>query len=149
MEKDIHLYIPRWATILYAALAIILIPWILVLAEYLPARHLDRHWDAIWVGFDVIILITLAITTYFMIKQTIWVIVSATALATLFIVDVWFDVLTSRPGRQEDEAIFSGIIELSLALLTYRLVYQIVRRSIHGKNLKVIISQQQDQPKSD
>jgi hypothetical protein len=136
-KTTIQLNIPKWAIYLYGFMAVVLVPWILILAEYLPNRHLARNWDPLWVGFDIMELLAIVFSVYFMIKRTIWVIMSATALATLLMVDAWFDILTSRPGREEHEAIFSGVIEVSLSLLTYRLVYHILHRTTPQKNLKV------------
>ena len=139
MDKAINVYLPKWASVLYGVLAIILVPWIITLAEYLPNRHLATHWDTLWVGFDAMILITMLVTVYFMVQKTVWVIVSGTALATLFIVDAWFDILTARPGREQQEAILFGVVELSLAILTYRLVFHVIHHSAPEKNLRMII----------
>lgn len=137
MDTRVKVYLPKWASFMYGAMAVILVPWIINLAENLPTRHLARHWDALWVGFDIIMLITMLITVYFMIKRKVWVVISATALATLFLVDVWFDVLTSKPGPEQREALGLGIIEVSLAILTYRLAYHVVHRSTPQKDLKL------------
>lgn len=137
MDKIVHIKLPRWAPYLYGLIALVLVPWIYDLAANLPSRHLARHWDALWVGFDVIMLITIAITVWFMLKRKVWVVVSATALATLFIVDVWFDILTAKPGREEKEAIAFGALEIILAGLTYRLVYHIIHGSAPSKDIKL------------
>ena len=43
----------RWVAPLLALCAVVLIPWTLVLAYRLPARHTSHHWDIAWVGFDL------------------------------------------------------------------------------------------------
>ncbi len=139
MEKTVHVYFPRWATRLYAIMAIILAPWIFNLAESLPARHLERHWDAVWVGFDLIMLTTILLTLWFMIKRKIWVVVSASALATLLVTDAWFDILTAKNGSELHEAIGFGVIELSLGLLTYRLIYLVIHHATPQKNFNLHI----------
>lgn len=133
-KKMTHLQLPRWASKLYGLLAIVLVPWILELAHSLPSRHLERHWDTVWVGFDILMLLLIALTVWAIIKRTIWFVVSASALGALFIVDVWFDVLTSQPGRQRHEALLFGVIEVSLAILTYWLVYRVIRYALHHQN---------------
>jgi hypothetical protein len=138
MDKTTNVYFPKWASILYSALALVLVPWIFNLAQNLPTRHVVRHWDAVWVGFDIIMLIAMAITIWFVIKKRIWVVISATALATLFVVDAWFDILTSRPGRQQTKAIIFGAMEIGLAVLTYRLVYVIIVRSTTQKQVRIV-----------
>lgn len=137
MEKIIKVYVPKWAIILYALIAIALIPWIFDLASNLPTRHLDRNWDILWVGFDIMMLLAIVITVILMFKKTVWVIVSATALATFFLIDVWFDVLTSRPGKEQREAIFFGILEVSLSILTYRMVYKVIHHTTIQKNMRL------------
>jgi hypothetical protein len=137
METKVRLNIPRWVGLLYACMGIVLIPWIVVLAEYLPSKHLARNWDLLWVGFDIMMLIAILVTFYFVIKETIWVIMSASVLATIFIVDAWFDILTARPGREQLESILSGITEISLAILTFRMVYHILHHATPDKSIKV------------
>ncbi len=130
--RTTNIYFPRWAVALYGLLAAVLIPWIFSLAANLPSHHLARHWDALWVGFDIIMLVTLIITLAFALRRSIWLAVAATALATLFIVDAWFDTLTARPGHDQRVALGFGVLEMVLALLTYRLVYQIIQRTTKG-----------------
>lgn len=137
MDKIIKVYLPKWAAILYAILAIVLIPWIFDLASSLPRKHVTTHWDALWVGFDIIMLIAIIITVYLTIKKTIWVIVSATALATLFIIDAWFDILTARPGHEQRISILFGVVEIFLAALTYRMVYHVLHHSTPQKTFMV------------
>lgn len=137
MYRNKVIYLPKWATILYAGLALILIPWIFNLAQNLPSRHLVRHWDAMWVGFDVILLLTMAITIWFVIRKRVWVILSASALATLFVVDSWFDIMSSRPGMEHNQAIFFGVLEILLAIVTFRLVYLVISRSSQQKEFTI------------
>jgi hypothetical protein len=137
MERVTKVYLPKWAVALYAFLAIALIPWIVDLSTILPRHHSAQNWDTLWVGFDIIMLVTILITIYLIYKRTIWVVVSASALATLFIVDVWFDVLTAKPGKELHESLGFGVIELSLAFITYRMVYKIIHNSTTKKVLKV------------
>jgi hypothetical protein len=139
MEAKIKLDIPRWAVILYGVMGIVFIPWIILLAKDLPSRHLSTHWSTLWVGFDIMELIAIVTSFYFMLRRKVWVIISATALATLLIGDAWVDILTSKPGKQIDEAFLSGIIEVTLSLMTLRLVYHILHKSTPEKNLKVNI----------
>jgi hypothetical protein len=141
MDKTAHVYFPKRIIILYGTLAIVLIPWIFNLAQNLPTKHLVHHWDAVWVGFDVIMLIVLALTIIFAIKKLIWVALSATALAALFIIDAWFDILTSKPGKEQKIAILFGSLEVLLALFTLRLVYHIIKHSTpQQSNIKLTAS---------
>jgi hypothetical protein len=137
VERTIRIFLPKWAIALYVLMALILIPWIFDLASSLPSRHLEQHWGTVWVGFDVIMLIAIILTLYFMIKRTVWVVVSATALATLMVIDAWFDVMTAKPGAELREAILSAVLELSLAVLTYHLVYAVVHHATPRKSFSL------------
>jgi hypothetical protein len=145
MVKQTKDYVPKWAGILYFSAAVILVPWIVNLAQNLPVRHVSRNWDTLWVGFDIILLIVTIVTVYFVTKRSIWLVVSASVLATLFMVDTWFDILTSRPGRDQRQAILLGFIEMGMAFLTLRLVYQVMKRAVLSNNMNVQIHK--DDPK--
>lgn len=145
MAKGTFVRFPKWVIRLYAVLVIILIPWSIYLALKLPTRHTVHHWDAVWVGFDAGMILVSAITVWFVLRKSIWVIVTATMLATLFVVDAWFDIMTAKPGKDQDEAIFFGIMEIMLALITYRFVHLLITNSAmehtftfitHGKKNK-------------
>src|SRR5229473_343719 len=85
-----------WLAGVLGAPAFALLPWALLLGFELPSRHLARHWDLAWTGFDV-------------------------ALAgTLLLCDAWFDVLTASTTTERTVAIilaFAG--ELPLAVLCF------------------------------
>src|SRR5579859_7676184 len=142
MERSTRLYFPRWSIILYGLLSVGLIPWIFNLAENLPTRHLVRHWDAMWVGFDVLMLIAVLVTLWFLIRGLVWVTISASVLATLFIVDAWFDIMTAHPGKEMRNSILFGALEILLAILTYRLVFYVIHRSTPDKNISLSIGKQ-------
>lgn len=129
--------VPRWVMWLYGALAVALIPWTFDLASNLPVRHLVRHWDALWVGFDCLIVLAVLLTVWLMSKHRIWMVIPATSLATLFLVDVWFDNLTAKPGREQRASLAFGVLETTLALMTYYLVFHIIRQSGAQKDIQL------------
>ena len=43
----------------------VLIPWIVLLALTLPRHYVAGHWRLTWVGFDIILLASLAATAWF------------------------------------------------------------------------------------
>jgi hypothetical protein len=136
MEEIKDIYLPKWASVVYALLGIALIPWIILLAEYLPTKHIAQHWDSLWVGFDIMILLAIILTVYYVITKKIWVIISASALGTLLIIDAWFDILTARPGSEQRQSIAMGVIEIFLSLITYRMVYLIIHQSGRHRSLQ-------------
>jgi hypothetical protein len=105
----------RWAGPLFALCSLILLPWTIYLARTLPSRQESPHNDIAWVGFDVILLIGLATTAYFAMRRSRLLTISASASATLLVVDAWFDIMTS-PGDQVGESIvLAALVELPLA----------------------------------
>lgn len=116
-------WLPRWLLATYVAVIVVLIPWIVYLSYSLPARHVARHWDAVWIGFDLVLLAALVATAYLGSRRSVWIVMPAMALTVLLVVDIWFDTLTARPGRQLAAALGLGIgAELPLAGLSLWLV---------------------------
>ncbi len=136
MDKPVKEF--KWAGKFYFASAVVLIPWIVILADSLPSRHVAHDWNTLWVGFDISELVMTLVTVYFLIKKKIWLLISASMLATLFIVDAWFDILTSKPGSSRDQAYLFGVIEVGMSLLTFRLVYHVVQRAIPDHDLLIV-----------
>lgn len=137
MEKQIF-KLPTWVIVLYGISSLVLIPWTYSLAENLPTFQLAHHWDMVWTGFDIFMVCLLIATTYLAIKRSIWLAITATALATILVVDAWFDVLTSNPGKEQLVALgFAAFIELPLAVFTYLLAHNsILHLHMKLQNLK-------------
>ena len=84
----------RWAVALPMAASLAMIPWILVLAASLPDRYVTNHWNVTWVGFDILELVSFAVTSW-----TAWrrlpAARAATAVSiTLLVCDAWFNTTT-------------------------------------------------------
>ncbi|MGZ4380955.1 MAG: hypothetical protein ACXVZ2_01685 [Gaiellaceae bacterium] len=114
---------------LFALAALVLVPWIVVLARALPSAHRAAHWDVAWAGFDVALatlLFTVALAAW---RRSPWLEGAATAAATLLFVDAWFDILTSSTGAELTVAsIEAGLVELPLALVCLLLARDTDRR---------------------
>jgi hypothetical protein len=106
--------VPRWVAPAFALIAILLVPWIGYLAVTLPytTRVHDR---TAWVGFDILLMIMLAVTALLAWRGAARVALAATATATMLVVDAWFDVFTSRTEADIVQALLFSIVELSLA----------------------------------
>ena len=131
MEKQIFHFpkwvIPNWVIGLYAVAVIVLAPWIYILAEDLPERQLAHHWDLAWAGFDVLMLCLFALTAFLAIRKTIWFTLSAISLSTILFIDAWFDILTSKSGKQQWVALLLAIlVELPIDVLTLFLAYRAI-----------------------
>jgi hypothetical protein len=93
------------------------VPWVVFLAASLPAT--SRVNDRLaWVGFDVAEVVMLAVTAYLAWRGKAKVALAATALATMLVVDAWFDVNTSTAGEERDMALGFAVLEVSLAALS-------------------------------
>ena len=114
---------------LFAAAALVLVPWVVFLARDLPSDHRSAHWDVAWAGFDVALALLLVGVATAAWRRSPWLEGAATAAATLLFVDAWFDVLTSSTRVELFVAIAEAVfVELPLALLCLLLARDAERR---------------------
>jgi hypothetical protein len=114
---------PRRVGLILAVTAVLLIPWTAWLAVRLPSRHVSEHWDIAWVGFDIVLTALVAATGLALWKRSPLAPFTATAAATMLLIDAWFDIFTARTGDELDWAIVAAaVVELPLALLCFWLV---------------------------
>jgi len=115
----------------YPVVAFLLIPWTVYLSITLPTRHVARHWDLIWVGFDICLLLSLLFTGILAYRKSKWVIIAASSAGTLLLVDAWFDVLTARNGSPlRSSLLFAIFAEIPLAIITYSIAYRVIAKNI-------------------
>ena len=108
----------KWRTALMLLCVAALIPWIVYLAMTLPSHYVARNWVATWVGFDILLLMTLLLTALAGWKRKQFVFPTAFASGVLLICDAWFDVMTSQRGADLTQALLSAcVVELPLAFL--------------------------------
>src|SRR5436309_6064084 len=124
---------PRWVVPLFGLAALLLVPWVVLLAVALPSAHRAAHWDIAWAGFDValaLLLLTVAIAAW---RRSPWLEGAAAASATLLFVDAWFDVLTSSTRAEFVVSIGeAAFVELPLAVLCLLLARAAERRVALG-----------------
>jgi len=107
----------RWVPPLLALGALLLVPWTLVLAYRLPARHTTNHWDVAWVGLDTAIAVALAATGWSIARRSAWAPSAAIVAATLLVCDAWFDiVLATGRGEQVEAVVEALLVEIPLAI---------------------------------
>jgi hypothetical protein len=106
--------VPRWVAPAFLLAAFATVPWIGYLAATLP-RTARIHERTAWVGFDIGLVLLLALTGFLAWRGRPRVALAAVATATMLVMDAWFDVLTSRRGVDRDVAIGLGVLELTLA----------------------------------
>ena len=116
--------IPRWVGPVFILTAAGLGPWTLYLTYSLPSRHLTRHYDLAWVGFDVALLVAFAVTGLSAIRPSKWLVPAAAASGTMLLCDAWFDIVTSSGGGEQVAAILQACLaELPLAALCGYIVW--------------------------
>lgn len=112
---------------LLALCAVLLLPWIVVLAMTLPAHVVARNWSTAWAGFDVLLAMMLAGTAWLRRTGDPRVGALAGASAAMLVADAWMDTSTSALGADAVLAWCSAVfIELPLAAVCARIA---LRRS--------------------
>jgi hypothetical protein len=101
---------PRWVAEVFGAAALVLVPWVIILLQALPAAHRADHWDVAWAGLDAAMALLLSAVALAAWRGSAWLEGAATAAATLLVVDAWFDVLTSSTRAE----LFIAIVEAAL-----------------------------------
>jgi hypothetical protein len=108
--------VPRWVAPFFLVVGIGLVLWTIWIAYDLPRRHVARHWDVAWAGFDVMMAALLLVTAYGAARRAVWLPSAAAASATMLVCDAWFDIVTSGRGADLAMSLASGfVIELPLA----------------------------------
>jgi hypothetical protein len=118
-----------WIGVLFAAAALVLVPWVVFLVRDLPSAHRSAHWDIAWAGFDValaLLLVAVAVAAW---RRSPWLEGAATAAATLLFVDAWFDILTSSTRSELVMAILeAALVELPIAFFCVLLARSVERK---------------------
>lgn len=65
--------VPRWVAPLFALVGAGLVTWTLWMAYELPQRHIARHWDLAWVGFDIAMAGLLLATAFAALRRAVWI----------------------------------------------------------------------------
>jgi hypothetical protein len=126
---------PRWVAPVFAAGALVLVPWVIYLGFKLPERSTDQHYNLAWVGFDLLLLFTMARTALLAWQGRRQVQLPAAATCTLLLVDAWFDIMTSDGSWALGQALlFAFLLELPIAAIAFwiaRNVDKVVERAEH------------------
>lgn len=112
---------------------VVLVPWIVYLALVLPDHHPENAWNAAWVGFDVLLLLGLFVTTWGAWRKRQFVVVSCVFTATLLVCDAWFDITLDWGTSDETASLLSAFfVELPLACYLFYAAMRIVRMTIRS-----------------
>jgi len=110
--------VPRWLGALILLVAAMTVAWIAELWVTLPSRDVAAHYRLAWVGFDAILAVALARTGWLAWRGRDHVELPAVAAATLLVIDMWFDVVTSSTPKDRVLAVASAVlVEIPLTVL--------------------------------
>jgi hypothetical protein len=108
-----------------------LIPWIIFLGLKLPPHYVARRWTLTWVGFDIALLASLAMTAWLAWQRSHAVIVGAFVASALLTCDAWFDVTTASGSTGMLVSIASAVLlELPMAAALFVVAHRLLRQSV-------------------
>jgi hypothetical protein len=145
-RPDVLSLVPRWAGPLYLALVALLLPWTVYVGLSLPDHATASHWDAAWVGLDVMEALAIGATAWFAYRRSTWLEVSAAVTGALLVVDAWFDCTTAQGTAELVRSISTAVlIELPLAGLSFWLARNVEQASEAATIWLVTRSQRQSE----
>jgi hypothetical protein len=113
----------------YLIVAVGLIVWTVFLALSLPKENLEHHYRLTWVGFDLVLALAIYLTAHMAFRLDARVLVPATVVATLLVVDAWFDITTSTSANAATAALILALaVELPAAAFSLYVAHRVGRR---------------------
>jgi len=97
--------------------AVALIPWTIYLGFTLPQSYAAQHWQATWVGFDLLLLGFMTATAVLGFARHHLLTLFAFSTGVLLLCDAWFDVLTAKRGDLAVSILIAATGELPLAVV--------------------------------
>ncbi|MFY4721394.1 hypothetical protein [Streptomyces sp. LaBMicrA B280] len=105
----------KWTFIGLAAAAVLLVPWMVMLAMTLPGRTTVDHWPLAWTGLDVLMAAGCAATALLGLRADPRARLTASATASMAVLDAWFDITTADSGSALLQAVGCAVAEAALA----------------------------------
>ncbi len=122
-----------FALITIIGCCVVLAAWTTVLGLTLPPSYRAGGWRGAWVGFDIALLVTFAVTAWAAWRQRQLVIICLVVLATLLCCDAWFDVtLDLRTSDFLLSLLMAVFVELPLAVLAVIGARRLMRLNIRS-----------------
>jgi hypothetical protein len=127
----------KWRQLLVLMLTgggLAMIPWLAVLANFLPKTTTVPHWNVVWVGLDALEAIGLLATGQLIARGDRRYAITATLTGTALLIDVWFDILTSASRSELLTAIaMAAVLEAPLAGLCFFLALRAIPGPGHAR----------------
>ncbi|MEV6052260.1 hypothetical protein [Streptomyces sp. NPDC052107] len=105
----------KWPWVLLGAAAVLLVPWMVVLALTLPDSTEVGNWPLAWIGLDVLMATGCATTALLGLRGDPRARLTASATASVAVLDAWFDITTAGTGAPLAEALLCAVAEGALA----------------------------------
>jgi hypothetical protein len=119
----------RTASVLVVG-AIVLACWSVYIGFTLRQHYVVRHWGLAWMGLDLAEAVGLLGTGLLLRRRSVFTALTAASTSTLFLVDAWFDAVTSRQGLDYAVALaFALFGEIPLAIFCAVIAVRTVRES--------------------
>ncbi|PBD02306.1 hypothetical protein BX281_10570 [Streptomyces sp. Ag82_O1-15] len=133
----------------FVVLAAVLVIWIFEMGAA-PRGHAEvRNWSSSWIGLDVLEVLGLLATAVLLRTRSAYLAPVASAAATLFALDAWFDVMTALAGSDWYTAMaFAVIAEIPLAVTLGAIAVIAPRRAFPGGPRVVRAGRRQQQEHS-
>ena len=85
--------------------------------QTLPENYTAQHWQATWVGFDILLLAFMIATAVLGFVRHHLLTLFAFSTGVLLVCDAWFDVLTAKRGDFAVSVLTAALGELPLAIV--------------------------------
>jgi hypothetical protein len=96
--------------------AIVLVGWMVFLANTLHGTAQVNHWATLWIGLDTMEALSLALLGILLVRHDHRARTAATVSATLFGMDAWFDVMSALTADDFIQALTLAVLfEIPLA----------------------------------
>ena len=127
LPESVLVRVRRVRLVLVSGAIVGLIPWTVYLAITLPDKYIAHNWPATWVGFDVLLLVFMAVTALLGLLRRQLLVLTAFTTGILLICDAWFDVMTAAPDDRWLSLLTAVLGELPLAVLLITGALRILR----------------------
>ena len=135
---------PRALVVALIAGIAMLIPWTIYLAYALPRRDTVGHYDAMWVGFDLLLIVLMIAVAVLAIRKSRVIEIPAAILSVLLLVDMWFDFMTDDSRRALfGSALSAVLVEFPTAVVLAGIVWRVERHGQAGLTIERRLSQPQ------
>ena len=104
------------------------IAWTVYLGRRLPHHYVANQWDLAWVGMDTSQIVLMVLAAWAAWRRRAVLVVFASSLATLFLLDAWFDVTTARRGDIGQSVLLALVAEVPAAIALFWVTWRVLHR---------------------